>query len=270
MKAIVLTYDKYHPLADHMIHCYMNLWPDNPFIFRIPYQRYPNQLKDKYGGKLELIKSKKDIKNTILWLIEDMNDNDWILWCMDDYYPIELNTHKIAEIYNWINNIDDHTVSNILYTYEMSDWQYTQNNIMPKKYMIKDNNNNKYYRIRNYKMIWFHQFMRVKVLKYMFDNMPDNISVAKDMDEFKNKLALPDSYRRYVCSKRYAIIGESTNRGKLTQNCMLSMKKYGLKIPEYFGFLNQEIFRGSDRYEKSKVYYYARNKYYILIDKLLR
>ncbi len=38
MKAIVLTFDKYMIFTDHMILTYQKLWPNNPFIFKIPYQ----------------------------------------------------------------------------------------------------------------------------------------------------------------------------------------------------------------------------------------
>lgn len=80
MKAIVLSCDKYHPMADHMIQCYQDIWPSNNFTFRIPYQNETNYFNLKYGNKVEMIKSDRMIKPTVLKLIEDLVDDDWVYW----------------------------------------------------------------------------------------------------------------------------------------------------------------------------------------------
>src|SRR5438046_9676836 len=38
MKAIVLTCDRFRAITEHMIRQYETLWPDHPFVFRVPYQ----------------------------------------------------------------------------------------------------------------------------------------------------------------------------------------------------------------------------------------
>ena len=53
--AIVLSCDRYIKLADHMITNYQKIWSGNPFIFRLPYEHYPHELKEKHGDKIELI-----------------------------------------------------------------------------------------------------------------------------------------------------------------------------------------------------------------------
>ena len=34
--AIVLSCQRYAPLAEHMIDAYASLWPEHPFLFRLP------------------------------------------------------------------------------------------------------------------------------------------------------------------------------------------------------------------------------------------
>jgi len=268
MKAIVLTYDKYHPIADHMIQCYMTLWPSNPFIFVVPYQKYPDYLKEKYGDKVQLIETDKGIKSTVLTLLSNIDDNEWVFWCMDDHYPTQLDVDEISSIHKWVGDINDAAISGILYTYETSDWQFKQNNIMSKKNKIVDSANRDYYRIRNFKMIWFHQYLRAKVLKHFFGCLPDNLAIAKDMDYYKDNIELPVNYRRYICSQRYSVIGESANRGKLTLNCSNSMRNLGIERPSSLEILDKEIFRCSKKYERSSLYYYSRNLYYYIRNKI--
>ena len=247
MKAIVLTYDKYHPIAEHMIECYNKLWPDNPFIFRIPYQKYPYLLKEKYGEKIELIKTSSNIVLTMKKLLEDIEDDEWVYWCMDDRYPIGINKPHLVNIYDWIKTITDNSIVSVNFTYKLNDWNVNINS--DRKFRIRDSNGHKYYKIDNYKIIWFHQFMRAKALKYLFDNIPDTIKNAKEMDYHKDELKLPTNFKRFVCTKRFAYFGESSNRGQTTLNCVNSMRNYGMEIPSNFKILNKEIFKGTEKFD---------------------
>lgn len=247
MKAIVLTYDKYHPIAEHMIECYNKLWPDNPFVFRIPYQKYPNLLKEKYGQKIELIKTDSNIVHTMKKLLADIDDDEWVYWCMDDRYPIGINKPNLRNIYDWIRTINDNNIVSVNFSYKLNDWNKNINN--DRKFRIRDHKGLKYYKIDNYKIIWFHQYMRAKALKYLFDNIPDTIKSAKEMDYLKDELVLPTNFRRFVCTKRFAYFGESSNRGHITLNCLKSMQEYGIQIPPTFDILDKEIFKGTENFD---------------------
>ena len=42
IKVIVLTCDIYHDVTNHMITMYEKTWPNNPFVFRVPWNEiYP-------------------------------------------------------------------------------------------------------------------------------------------------------------------------------------------------------------------------------------
>jgi len=93
MKAIVLTCDRYRAVTEHMILKYKELWPDHPFVFRIPYQ----ELGGRATASSEYVKTPPDIRETVLQLIADLDDDDWIYWCVDDKYPIQFVLGKINQ-----------------------------------------------------------------------------------------------------------------------------------------------------------------------------
>ena len=215
-----------------MIQRYMRLWPDNPFTFRIPYQLFPSTLKKKYQDKVEFIKTVSNIKHTLLKLIEDLNDDEWIYWCMDDRYPTYLKVDEISYIYDWIITMHPKNLSGVMFS-NFPKMMHVKN-IMSGKNSIYDYRGKKYYRRKSYAMIWMHQFLRVKVIKDLFNKFPDEIKYAKQMDYFKENMVLPDEYKLYVYSKNTAEYGESTHRGKITLNCVNSFKQLGMVIPSDF------------------------------------
>ena len=91
MKAIVLTFDRHRAITQHLMLQYQRLWPDHPFRFRIPYQ----QLRAKDTERTEYIESPPEIPATVLRLIEDIEDEEWVYWCSDDKYPIRLIVEKV-------------------------------------------------------------------------------------------------------------------------------------------------------------------------------
>ena len=198
MNAIVLTYDKYNVFSDHMISSYQELWPENPFTFRIPFQdqNIRSTYEQKFGDKVQLIKSSKDIVRTVEILLSDLNDDDWIYWCMDDRYPISLDTSEIEKIYKWIKTIDDMNISAIMFLNSRKGQK--PENLHYAKHVIYDNSKNKYRRRKNYTMIWMHQFMRVKVMRSLFSHFPKNLKSAKEMDYIMFKLQVPYNHKLFV------------------------------------------------------------------------
>src|SRR5437773_228867 len=103
MKAIVLTCDRYRAFTEHMILQYDRLWPDHPFVFRIPYQifRRPD------SERIEYIAAPEGIRASVLRLVADVDDEEMVYWCADDKYPIQLVTHKIAPLMSYVRQSPD-------------------------------------------------------------------------------------------------------------------------------------------------------------------
>lgn len=260
MKAIVLTYDRYRALTEHMILKYRKLWPDHPFCFRIPYQ----VLKSENTSKREYIRCPSDIRGTVLALLEDLEDDEWIYWCIDDKYPIYLDLLRIEAAMNWIFNSASDKCDGVLFcrTRNMIDGSGLKQNWMGRDMRLKDKTGNIYLLRKNYQQIWIHQFLRVKVIRNLFNRFPDVISNAKEMDALKNGLSLPSSSSLLVAKRNLAVFGESTSRGKLTANCYESMVENDLELPPIPLNKNARIVLGEKHHTQTnahKLYLWIRN-----------
>jgi hypothetical protein len=226
IKAIVLTWDRHRIITEHMIRQYARLWPDHPFVFRIPFQ----DLAATNSAREDYIQTPPDIKATVLQLIGDLDDEEWIYWCADDKYPIRLVTEKFTQLFNYVREQSD--VSGLLCCRCRVTLDRPDLSLLPYEQTTPAGDvlleRQKWYQI------WIHQFLRVKVLRYFFTHMPVGISNAKVMDELKNEIPKPDQIKLFVTKENYAIFGESTQRGAITTNCYRSIRQSGLALPEWF------------------------------------
>lgn len=230
-RAIVLSYDRNHVFVDHMIQKYEKLWPESPFIFRVPYNdKYPGYLKEKYGDKIELVRTPSKIKNTVLKLIEDIGEQEWIYWCIDDKYVDKLLLHKYNALTNWVLSIDDPQVQGVSLARArglFDDGKLDYSNV------IETPLGGNLIARRFYNQFWLHQFFRVNVVKTLFKSFPDREFRAKEMDEFiKGKVTKDGEF--YVHDTNLVVFGESASRGKITKNAIKSFKKEKLEIPNGF------------------------------------
>ena len=205
IKAIVLTCDRYRAITRHVIFQYDRLWPDHPFVFHIPYQ----ELGGTDTKRVKYLTSPSDIKGTVLHLLANIDDEEWIYWCVDDKYPIELPTLSSPRL-----------------------------TLYPDK--IKNLFGDIYLERKGWSQIWIHQILRAKVLRHLFTHLPDHIPSAKAMDDLKDEVAKLPEHRLFVTEKNFAVFGESTRRGDITQNCYESMMAAGIELPEWFQHPNGE------------------------------
>ena len=253
MYALVLTFDKYKLFAQHMIMCYEKQWPDNPFTFRVPYQSEDirDEYEKKFGDKVEMIKSPSGIVDTMFTLSDDLSKDEWVYWCMDDRYPITLKLVDIKKCYDVTRlNIGD-GISGLMFCNNLKMWNVNQ------RYGKKENFtycNLTFIRRKNYTMIWSHQFLRVSVIRTLFNMFPRIMKQAKEMDSIKDKAVLPIDQKLYFLDYNAAIFGESTNRGVVTKNCFESFKTYGLEIPKGFKISEQELIKGTNTWLDNHVY----------------
>lgn len=237
MKAIVYTYDKYLPLAYHMIKKYETLWPSNPFEFIIPHE-YP--LTNKYPGceykKLPPGTSfhiPTDLSIGPLYLLNDMEPDDWVFWSMDDKFLSEINLQAVKSIYDKITNDPCVGVDGILFCRCRHCLPGKNENIHSTSIPFVDNI--KLIEKKNYQQIWIHQFIRVKALRHFFKLFNNQIlDTPGAMDPIKDQFQKPKSHRLYVTEENHAVYIESAARGKLTKQCYDSLIKHNIEIPSHF------------------------------------
>ena len=214
-----------------MIVRYDKVWPNNPFIFNIPCQK-PNS---QASSNRKYIYTPSDIKSTVLNLLLDLDDDEWVYWCIDDKYPVCFDLDRVKQIHEWIKTITDTDISGILFCRcrQMLESEYLTGAT------IHDNKGLVYLERKGYDQIWIHQYLRVKVIRHLFNNFPDVITGAKKMDDYKDELAKPANHRLFVTEDNYSVFGESTTKGRLTTNCYESIMESSIKLPFWFSTKNK-------------------------------
>jgi hypothetical protein len=226
MKAIVLTCDRYRAITEHMMLKYGELWPDHPFVFRIPYQELGGNATDR----CEFVKTPSAIRATALELIAGLEDDEWIYWCVDDKYPIELALPKIREFVAAIHDLAD--ASGLLFCRSKALLRRADETLFPGE--RQSSTGDIILERRGWNQIWIHQLLRVKVIRYLFARMPHEIASAKLMDQLKDEIPKPPELKLFVTKENFAVFGESTHKGTINQNCYDSIMKADIELPEWF------------------------------------
>ncbi|HUS24339.1 MAG TPA: hypothetical protein VM369_05275 [Candidatus Binatia bacterium] len=223
MKAIVLSCDRYRPLTEHMTFQYGRLWPDHPFVFRIPYQ----QLAGRDDARHEYRQTPFAIKATVLALLEGLPDEEWIYWCIDDKYPVWLDLPRIRDAMQWAESQPTGAADGVLFCRArsvLSPRAFTgqQTHTAGRQLLLRQ---------KAYGQIWVHQLLRVRVLRHLFACFPDAIPQAKSLDALLRAVALPPDHALWVTSRNHAVFGESTQAGRLTANARDSFVAHGRPVP---------------------------------------
>jgi hypothetical protein len=226
LKAIVLSCDRYRAITEHMIFQYERLWPNHPFAFRIPYQRD----RGTDTKRTTYRQTPEDIKGTVLHLLADLDDEEWIYWCVDDKYPIQLVTGKIMSLITHALGAPE--MSGLLFCRCRVTLNSPKLALYPKE--IVSPSGDIYLERKAWYQIWLHQLLKVKVLRYLFNHLPDRIPSAKEMDQLKDNIVKPPELRLFVTKENFAVFGESTARGLITQNCYESIVANQIELPEWF------------------------------------
>lgn len=209
-----------------MIFKYDQLWPDHPFVFRIPCQELGGNSTDRR----EYVKTPSAIRATALQLIADLDDDEWIYWCVDDKYPIELVLPKIRAFLAGIPELAD--ASGLLFCRSKALLRRADETLFPGE--RQSSTGEILLERRGWNQIWIHQFLRVKVVRYLFSEMPEQIASAKLMDHLKDEIPKPADLRLFVTKENFAVFGESTHKGTINQNCYDSIVKTNIELPKWF------------------------------------
>jgi hypothetical protein len=241
--AIVLTCQKYIPLAAHMMDCYRTHWPHHPFVFRLPQGSAAESLAQLHPNSVSLHPTEEGegrgrFKASVLGLLAGVDDEDWVYWCLDDKYVTRMNVSVARRLARALPQVAG-DVAGLSFARARS--LMNPENLAPEEALQIQGM--QFLRRLSYTQIWLHQFLRAKVLRHLFGGFPDVVANAKDMDELINHAQLPDDHRLYVISRNAVQFGESTTRGKITANCAASLRSRG-GIPVGFETSEQSIFIG--------------------------
>jgi len=233
LPAIVMTCQRYVPIAGHMIDRYAALWPDHPFRFRLPDGAAARDLARTHGGRLELVPTDEGegrgrFRAAVLGLLAGIPDDAWVYWCIDDKYVEWLDLPLARSVVDLVGSITDPRVAGLSFA--------------RARHLDAPSDGGRerlacgglsFDRRFDYRQIWLHQLLRAGVLRTLFGGFPDRIESAKAMDALHRAASLPDGQRLYVLDRNAVVFGESTTRGRLTANCAASMRR-GRGVPAGF------------------------------------
>jgi len=209
-----------------MIQCYERLWPSHQFTFCVPFQEISGTDKT---GKVAYIKSKPDIRNTVLTLLDGLDENEIVYWCIDDKYPIKLDIDRIEEISQELFRDPMLDASGLLFSRRKG---RLSRRTLDRGLSICIQGEILHER-RNYSQIWIHQFIKVKALRFLFESLPQGIKTAKSMDILKNNVSKPGNHKLFITKRIHGVFGESTTRGIITKNCLESMNNHQMPVPNW-------------------------------------
>jgi hypothetical protein len=244
MKALVLSYDHYRPIAEHMLATYSRLWPANPFTFVIPYQS--NSIINTHGQRVEMVQSTRDVMGTVDSLLRNVAADEWVYWCVDDKFVLDVDAEAATYFTHYVQQLVSDAVSGLCFCRARSLLVAPHVSDRPA---LSTPRGDALLRRFNFNQIWLHQLLRGRVLSHLFSNFPRHDFVSTDLDLFTrqgpNALSIPDHEVMYVTENNFMVLGESTTEKKVTRTCVDSMRKWGLNYPAEFGFDDNEIVIGS-------------------------
>jgi hypothetical protein len=228
LPAIVLTKDSYRPFTENMILAYQALWPDHPFQFLVPYQE--NRKIDARADKkrVTLIPSPPEIAATVLTLLEGMNGDSFVYWCIDDKFPLRLNKSFLQDAFDiCIEGAESTQIDGFLFTRDRSLIDYPD--ITRSKVRFSGLSS---FGVNTNNQFWLHQIVRVSRLRSFFLSLP-SIRSAKEMDLHVSNLDHPKNL--YVTKANALILAESTSRGLVTKQGLASCRARKIQIEEPTG-----------------------------------
>jgi hypothetical protein len=248
MRAIVLSCDRYAPMAAHMVRTYRRLWPDHPFVFRIPVQdvKWPDAWCDP---AIEFVPSPSSIVATVETLIRDLPDDEWVYWCIDDKWLIDLDVPAVARLHRWLVGLDDPAVSGLIFC--RCRMLLVDGHVTPEGGITTPGGESLLRRL-DYSQFWVHQYLRVRVLRDAFRRFPGEPAQAKQMDAWIGHdpahceiWKVPADETWYVTSRNLAVFGESTDAGRLLSACATSMERLGIATPLAFERVDADVRMGA-------------------------
>jgi len=230
--AIVMTCQRYMPIAEHMIDSYATAWPGHPFRFRLPDGEAARELAGRRGGCVELVPTEEGegrgrFRAAVVGLLAGIPDDGWVYWCIDDKYVAWLDSATAGAVVKRAMRITDPGVAGLSFARarHLDGVRRTGEQFVIGGLAFD--------RRFDYRQIWLHQLLRAKVLRSLFEGFPERIGSAKEMDALHRAARLPDGQRLYVLDRNAVVFGESTIGGRLTSNCAASMRR-GRGIPGGF------------------------------------
>jgi len=221
MKALCFTFDRNMPVMEYVLYTYFKHWPDNSFVFYIPWNNIkPDHLIDQYGAdKIKLLKTDSAVKPTIRTLLSVVNENEFIWWAQDDKYILDFKNKQI------IKDLHQHDAP------EIGGFMLTKNADAETAHTNITQNIGGYELIqkKNHHQIFQPQWIKKEIIESLYLNPA--LEEHYPLVNLYPLMAKTPIKNLYTTSDNYINIAESLDCGKITKNLAEHMKQDGFNIP---------------------------------------
>ena len=139
--------------------------PPHPFEFRVPYQK--NKNIDAQGQTVEMIQCDRNIIDTMEALLGGLTDEEWVYWCIDDKFIIDIDSDSASYFASWLPSTPP-TVVGLSFCRARHLLRPPTVSADPEMFTQRGD---ALMRRFNYNNIWLHQFLRVKALRALFSRL---------------------------------------------------------------------------------------------------
>ena len=229
MKALCFTFDRNMPVMEYVLHTYFKYWPDNPFVFYIPWNHIkPNHLVDQYGtDKIKLLQTDSAVKPTIRTLLSIAEPNEFLWWAQDDKYIIDFKNKEI------IKDLYQHDAP------EIGGFMLTKNSDAETAYtsITKNIGGYKLIQKKNHHQIFQPQWIKKEIIEYLYlhESLAEHYPLSK-LYPLMDTLPIKNLY---ATINNHISIAESIDQGKLTLNIIQDTKKDNFSIRGNFKRCNK-------------------------------
>lgn len=244
MLGILLTYDDQLGLAELVHKSYAALWPDMPVHFRLPYNGSAKGPAFEYlqaQERCEFVSCGKGIIETMHALLADVEDSDWVYWCIDDRYPTWVDTGRCAAALDALSQLpSDADELKLLHWKERLAGHAID--IGGERFLHQTP-------AERYWGFWHHHPVRARVLRSVFfrDEIMDPCTIAEINKAFKLSASQLFLGKALVPATPMLALAEPLRYGRLTLNGLADLERLDCEIPPY-ELLEQDI-----RFERSPV-----------------
>ncbi|NIT41733.1 MAG: hypothetical protein GTN46_09645, partial [Gammaproteobacteria bacterium] len=174
--------------------------------------------------------SPSPFKATARALLDGIDDNAWVFWCICDRYPSNINIKSIETIFEYITSgsVDSYNAVRVINLNEEVRPQPVYVNglvFFPKVGFVGG--------------FWHHQFLRARVLRFnlLHPALDEQYQVSDLNQRFPLIADRPGGMisvfeRTLVPREAIMRISEPCIKGQITANGLADLKNYGCKIPD--------------------------------------
>lgn len=220
--ALVLSYDRNRICTENMILQYERLLGPDAFHFVIPYQD-DVRLCPRIRSETTMVRCDSAIPASVAALLDAVDADEMVYWCIDDKYPIELDRAAlgaVAQIAQKTAGLDGLCLG-------VARRIARGEGLERRSEQIAGLDGLRWHRRTNFNQFWLHQFVRAKVIAHVFDHFPARLGAAKEMDTHIDAIT-QTPFNMYVADTNRIVFGESASGGALTRNFVETARSNGL------------------------------------------